>query len=228
MKKIAIAVFVKTPEITPCKTRLAADIGKESALRFYSESVRVTQNIIQEITHKDFYLDPYFAVAEEEGMNSSRWTAFHRVYQGEGELGDRLSKVYEELIQKYDAVIILGSDCPHMKRDVLYSTVDHFLNGPEEFVMGKSLDGGFYIFGGACRLFTDIWTSVTYSQSNTAENLSSSLRKIGKVKFLEESFDIDFLSDLEKYEFINKNKLNKTQLEFIDWVKKEILEKDKK
>ncbi|MBT7609594.1 MAG: DUF2064 domain-containing protein [Bacteriovoracaceae bacterium] len=227
MKKVAIAVFVKTPELTPCKTRLAVDLGQENAHEFYIESIKITQKLIQQITHKSFYIDPYFAVAEREGMDSPRWNAFHRVYQGEGKLGDRLANVYEELIIKYDTVIFLGADCPHIKSDVLYSAVDHFLSRPEQFVLGKSLDGGFYIFGGSCRLFSEIWTSIEYSQSDTAEKLVNSLGKIGKVKYLEESFDIDLLTDLEKYKFINKNKLNKTQLKFISWVNKEFLNKEK-
>jgi uncharacterized protein len=227
MKKIAITIFVKTPELSPCKTRLAADIGQEAALKFYTESIAVTQKLLQETIHSEFYIDHYFAVAEEDGLDSPHWGAFHRIAQGTGELGARLSKVYEELIQKYDAVIFIGADCPHIKKEVILACVDHFSSGEEEFVLGKSSDGGFYIFGGSSRLFSDIWTNVDYSQPDTADSLTKSLYKMGKVKFLEESFDIDLLSDLQKYEYIDLNKLNETQVQFIDWVKSEFLKIDK-
>ena len=37
--KIAIAIFVKTPNVSPLKTRLAASLGKEKSLHFYKLSL---------------------------------------------------------------------------------------------------------------------------------------------------------------------------------------------
>lgn len=228
MEKIAIVIFVKTPDVSPCKTRLAADIGTEKSLDFYKHSVQVTQSVIQELNHDNLYIDPYFAVAEQEGMASKYWSAFHRIYQGSGDLGDRLAHVYEELITKYNGVIFLGSDCPHIKKDVLDNCLDHFATGQKEFILGKCADGGFYLFGGSCRLFSGIWTTVSYSEPTTANQLLNSLSKIGPVKLIEESFDIDNYQDLENYHHIDKKKLSENQREFIVWVQESFLDKDKK
>ena len=43
----ALAIFVKTPELSPVKTRLAKDIGKESAIRLYKSFVDIIENKIK-------------------------------------------------------------------------------------------------------------------------------------------------------------------------------------
>jgi uncharacterized protein len=225
MKKVAIVMFVKTPYLSPCKTRLAKRLGQDKSLDFYKRSIQVTLSVIQELTHEDICIDPYFAVAEEEGMNSSYWSAIDRVYQGIGGLGDRLAKVYEELITKYNGVLFLGSDCPHIKKDVLNNCLDHFSKGKTEYLLGKCSDGGFYVFGGSSRLHCETWTSVEYSRSTTADQLIESLNKTGDVKKIEESFDIDTYKDLEQYEHIDQKELSNTQQEFITWVEQVLLNK---
>ena len=41
-------VFVKTPGLSPLKTRLAKGIGKENAESFFKDSVKQTEKTLQE------------------------------------------------------------------------------------------------------------------------------------------------------------------------------------
>ncbi len=55
--KIAIAIFVKTPGVSPLKTRLAASLGQEKALHFYKLSLKCIISTLEETA-----INPYWAV----------------------------------------------------------------------------------------------------------------------------------------------------------------------
>jgi hypothetical protein len=43
----AIAIFVKTPGVSPVKTRLAANLGQENAEAFHLASSRAVESIVR-------------------------------------------------------------------------------------------------------------------------------------------------------------------------------------
>ena len=89
MKKGCIAVFAKTPDLSPVKTRLAQTIGKDKAKEIYTLCVESVQAVLQEIKHPGW--DIRWALAEEEAGNTEFWhhRPFEKFWTGEGELGDR-------------------------------------------------------------------------------------------------------------------------------------------
>ena len=60
----ALAIFVKTPELSAVKTRLAAEIGREEAIAFYRSCVGAIEAVAAEASRRS-PLDVYWAVAEE-------------------------------------------------------------------------------------------------------------------------------------------------------------------
>src|SRR6476620_4510872 len=96
--RIAIAVFVKTPGMSPVKTRLAKTIGVQAAERFYLLSAASVEAVIREVVHHSFKPDvqlcPYWALAEEAADSYPLWQRFQKIFQGNGTLGDRLNQVY--------------------------------------------------------------------------------------------------------------------------------------
>lgn len=79
-----LAIFVKTPELSQVKTRLAAGIGQEGALLFYNRALEVTAALARQVKTELVDLDVVWAVAEEQGLKSDRWKEFATVFQGEG------------------------------------------------------------------------------------------------------------------------------------------------
>ena len=47
--KGALAVFVKTPELSPVKTRLAASLGKAAAVAVYAECLGLSADMMREL-----------------------------------------------------------------------------------------------------------------------------------------------------------------------------------
>ncbi|NBW98840.1 DUF2064 domain-containing protein [bacterium] len=197
--KCAVAVFVKTPGLSPLKTRLAEGVGKARAEEFYLESVKEVERVLKSLEkdYQDFV--PLWAVAEGEGMSHSLWNGFDRLFQGTGSLGDRLNQVYSTLIEKYEAVILIGADCPQIQKRQFLEAQRHLKNKNCGFVLGPAFDGGFYLFAGKNPIPKMIWTQVKYSQGTTLQELKLGLQNMGSIDFLGELRDVDNADDLLHY-----------------------------
>jgi uncharacterized protein len=191
----ALAIFVKTPELSPVKTRLAKDIGKESAIRLYESFVDIIENKIKCLTQDKADITPYFAIAEKEGLSNHRWQSFGKIHTGNGDLGERLHNVYSSLLKQHDEVIIIGSDSPQISSEVIIKTAA-LIKENNKFVIGPARDGGFYLFAGNKEIPKEVWTDVVYSKNTTMTDLVRKLEPISKIEFLETLIDIDQLDDL--------------------------------
>ncbi|NOT78806.1 MAG: DUF2064 domain-containing protein [Bacteriovoracaceae bacterium] len=219
---VALAIFVKTPELSPIKTRLANTIGKELAVKFYIRSLKATAAMVNAMTTKIDELEIFWAVAEMEGLKSEYWNEFMVIGQGTGSLGERLSFVYDELIQKHDAVFFIGADSPHLDYLKLVEEIKSLDNN--DFIIGETDDGGFYLFGGTRPLPKSTWTSVEYSVDSTSSHLCQNLKQLGQLTYISKSFDIDEFDDFSKYEASNflTDHLLPEQKNIIEWIKNHI------
>tara|TARA_B110001454_G_scaffold218991_1_gene249125 strand:- start:168320 stop:168994 length:675 start_codon:yes stop_codon:yes gene_type:complete len=218
--KGVLAIFVKTPEFSPVKTRLAQGIGKAKALQFYNQALDATAALACHVRFelKD-QLDLVWAVAELQGLDSNRWKDLGTVFQGEGSLGERLHTVYDKLIDQYEYVTFMGADSPHIPTSELLNGLNltkKWRN--EKFIIGETFDGGFYFFGGSKPLEKDVWTQVEYSSAQTAQQLESALEKFGGIEKIEKNFDIDTVEDLLRLSS-NKNILLHPQMNLIEWIR---------
>lgn len=210
--KIAVAMMVKTPGVSPLKTRLARDVGAAVAEGFYVSSVdalTLTFEMARRLCaagvdgsreHKvgGVELHPIFAVMELSELRNPRWSQFPTVWQGEGGLGDKLHTVYSSLLERFDGVILVGSDLPHISPHSIASTAYALVQHPEVFCLGPTDDGGFYLFAGARSVAREVWTSVPYSNSHTCASLCEELAPSGPQRMLPSNFDIDEGPDLER------------------------------
>lgn len=201
MNRGAVAIFVKTPGLSPIKTRLGRVIGTRAAEEFYALSVEATQDVSAEAmrlaSSVSLDLTAYWAIAEPAGSSHPMWHQFKIVFQGNGELGERLSHVYGDLLREYDFVLLIGADCPQMPWQYIIEAASFLRDGGNRFVIGPAIDGGFYLFGGNVPLSEKLWTSVPYSQSNTTVELMREIRALGEIRELLSLVDIDTIDDLQ-------------------------------
>ncbi len=194
----AIAIFAKTVGLSPVKTRLAQSIGQDQAECFYHQSQRQVCQTVGTI--KSEQIDLYIAVAEEEGVTHKYWQNhreqdFQVIWTGQGTLGDRLHSIYSHLKQNYDSVIIIGTDSPQLESDLLLEASRHLEQNPKQIVIGASVDGGFYLFGGAIDLPDFVFKNVTYSRHDTLKQLVHQLSTT-PIHYLDTKLDVDTLDDL--------------------------------
>ena len=190
---VAVAAFVRTPGHSPGKTRLAAGIGAERAAEFYRLALAITEAVLEGAGRLG--LAPYWAVAEAEGVDDTRWQSLPRLWQGEGDLGERQDRVYRHLLESHHAALLIGADCPLLNAgDLLQAR--RSLNGAPAFVLGPATDGGYYLFGGRIPVPSALWNGIEYSSPETAGQLLAALRPLGAVELLPELPDVDTRADL--------------------------------
>ncbi|MBI2605081.1 MAG: DUF2064 domain-containing protein [Deltaproteobacteria bacterium] len=198
-KRGAIAIFVKTPGLSPIKTRLAASIGAGAAERFHLLSAKAIESVVLRASQEDGALKPYWAVAEKEALDSPQWNRFQTIWQGDGGLGERLCRVYNELMRRHSYVLLIGADSPQMTSHLLGESVRILSQAKDAaFVMGRAEDGGFYLFGGSAPIARDIWLDVSYSAPTTASELANKVKPLGRIKELPLLLDVDTADDLAK------------------------------
>ena len=200
MNRGAVAIFVKTPGLSPIKTRLGQAIGARAAEEFYKLSLDATHEVSVEAMRRassaSLDLTPYWAIAEPAEASHHLWYNFGNIFQGNGGLGERLSNVYGELLRKHDFVILIGADCPQMPWQYIIEAASFLRDGGNRFVIGPARDGGFYLFGGNVPLSEELWVRVPYSQSNTSVELMREIRALGDISELLSLTDIDTIDDL--------------------------------
>lgn len=209
--KTAIAVFAKTPGVSPIKTRLAAGIGKEKAEEFYLFSLKVARELIQLVREQSKHeVTPYWALAEQEGADLPLWSAFDTLWTGEGGLGKRMHTVSAGLLMEYDQVLLIGTDIPQLRPEILLEAIERLEASPESCVIGPSLDGGFYLIGSSRPIPEEVWTNVTYSRADTLEQLLGRMKAFRiPYTFLKELGDIDESQDLKALHQVLSQKQNR-------------------
>jgi uncharacterized protein len=191
----AMAIFVKTPGLSPVKTRLAVEIGTEEARTFYLACVAAAEAVALRAS-VDSALDAYWAVAEEEALANAMWSRFRVTPQGKGDLGDRLARVYTTLLDEYPFVLLLGADAPLLSAELIAEAAEALRRNDVTYVISRSADGGYSLFGGRAAIPRELWRSVPYSSAETAVVFVEALQQYGEVLELPCVDDVDTLADL--------------------------------
>ncbi len=221
MTRCAVAIFVKTPGHSPIKTRLAATAGPEVAREFYRRAVDIVEAVAAKAAAECGDLTPYWAVAEREAVADPRWQSFATVWQGEGGLGSRLARVYAELRAVHEVVLLIGADSPLLTARDLRDARDAITQKGKPFVLGRALDGGFYLFGGREPVPTEAWKAVVYSAADTANQLLRQIRPLGAVAPLDVMPDVDAAEDLGALLLagVEEERLLPSQQSLLAWIR---------
>lgn len=170
---VALVIFIKNPQLGKAKTRIAATVGDEEALRIYRLLLKHTRQITSEID-----VDRYLYYSDH--VEDDEWSSdiFQKRVQCQGRLGKRMSDAFRSLSSSHDKLIIIGSDCAELNTEHLQNAInslDHY-----DVVIGPVHDGGYYLLGTRGyypELFSDIqWSTehVTRQTIHTIERLSLS------------------------------------------------------
>src|SRR5688572_652040 len=101
----ALLIFVRNPELGKVKTRLAATIGNEKALKIYEELLRHTRQISEKLP-----VQKLLFYADEINLNDN-WQPenFQKFLQPAGDLGSKMQAAFETAFSAgAKKVIIIG------------------------------------------------------------------------------------------------------------------------
>ncbi|MHB8132091.1 MAG: TIGR04282 family arsenosugar biosynthesis glycosyltransferase [Mobilitalea sp.] len=196
--KTAIAIFCKTPGLSPIKTRLSDEIGRKNAEDFYQLSLfSIKETVHRVLNEYKNEVDAYWAVAEKEAVLLPLWSSFQCIWTGEGSLGERIYHIYEKLLPLYDQVIIIGSDSPQITVEYLMTAIDKLSQNNLDGILGPCRDGGFVLFGGKKLIQESTWTEIVYSREDTLKQLKIRLDQLNYgYQMIAELGDVDTYEDL--------------------------------
>jgi glycosyltransferase A (GT-A) superfamily protein (DUF2064 family) len=189
---VGAAIFVKTPGLSPLKTRLAAAIGTAAATAWYRAAAHATAAVARDVA----LLTPYWAVAEEPSATGNAWPGLPLLAQGEGDLGARMGRVHTLLVERHGAGLLLGADTPQLDPAVLASAAA-WLDAPApRLVMGPARDGGFWLIGANRVLAMTAWTATPCGTAETAAGFRAAMAGAGAWLELPGLTDVDERADL--------------------------------
>lgn len=193
----AAAVIVKTPGLTPIKTRLAKHIGKEKAEQFYMLCLKDIEREMRLAEKQNPNIKPYWAVTERDSMSNPLWQEFDCIWTGLGNIASRLSTVYSYLLKKHGYAVIIAADSPEIKAATILKAVT-LVAQERKTVIGPTIDGGFYMFASNIILPPEIWTETSFGTSHAREDFVEELSDITDVFQLEPLVHADNLLDMKR------------------------------
>lgn len=201
--KPAVLIFAKAPIPGYCKTRMQSDLSAQQCAGLQDALFSDVMALEKELQEE---MDVEFWVAYDPDDFTDYFLTFtSRLFLQEGkDLGQRICHGLQHLFkQGYGPIVILGSDTPLLKEDLLiaFQKLDQ-----AALVIGPTLDGGYYLLGlheYTPLLFTDIpWSTsdVLQQTCKKAEQLQMA------VLLLDSKRDIDYFNDLIAYRHIQTNR----------------------
>ncbi len=142
MGNALLIVFIKNEMLGFVKTRLAADIGNENALKVYQLLLQHTLMVTSPLqVDKAVFYSNYIPLSDKWQENH-----FIRRLQRGNDLGERMQNAFEEMFEKgYESIVIIGSDCKDLNTGHLLQSFS--LLKKKEVVIGPANDGGYYLLG---------------------------------------------------------------------------------
>lgn len=187
-----IIVFCKAPEDGRVKTRLAAGLNDHAAATIHTYLARhvierlVTANLAEvELWCAPNTHHPFFSRCREE------WDVTLKT-QCQGDLGQRMVRAFQDVLDRKQNAIIVGTDCAVLNQDYLQRALLS-LNTSDYPIIGPAEDGG-YVLLGLNRLQPELFSTMAWGTSGV---FAETCRRLGKeVNILDTLWDVDRMDDL--------------------------------
>ncbi len=135
MPEPRLTIFARYPEPGKAKTRLIPALGEEGAARVYARMLGAT---LETARQSGLPAELRITGGSREAFAALSGGGIAIAEQGEGDLGERLTRIAAP-------AIVIGSDAPGLTPDLLREARD--LLEEFEVVIGPATDGGYYLIG---------------------------------------------------------------------------------
>ena len=191
--------FIRYPEKGRIKTRLAASIGDERALKLYKNFLLSILSTLNKGTFL-FYLCFYPADALE-GLR--KWLGGDYLYMPQQgmDLGERMKNGFmEAFAMNFKRVVLIGSDIPNLPLEFIEEAFASIRE--KDCVIGPSLDGGYYLIGFKDKKFPpQVFKGIPWSTERVFQETMKILEREGlTIHTLKPLRDIDKINDLREFQ----------------------------
>jgi rSAM/selenodomain-associated transferase 1 len=152
---------------------------------------------------REIELEVCYTGADEQAMRALLGNDLRYRDQGQGDLGERLSRAFEGAFQKgVGRSVLVGSDCPTATAEVMLKGLDNLREN--DVVLGPASDGGYYLIGLKAP-FKALFEDMPWSTSKVLELTKHRIaEKRASLFLLEEGSDVDVPEDLPVWEAVKK------------------------
>lgn len=161
--KNALLIFVKNIIAGKVKTRLAATVGYDEAIKVYHRLVQHTQLITTDLkVNKMVFYSDYL-------QQSDIWPDenYEKKLQFGIGLGERMCKAFQYAFDSgNDKAVIIGTDCPGLNASLIQNAFIELSNS--DVVIGPAMDGGYYLLG-MKKCYAELFNGIVWSTSDVRE-----------------------------------------------------------
>lgn len=199
-----LMVFCKAPEPGKVKTRLAKSLGVSG------ENIGMSADEVAAKIHEYLALHCLEKLTKGSVAPVELWCSPDRNHpffqhckktfnvelkeQGEGDLGERMSRAFDDATSENIASIVVGADCPALNV-ILLEQAFELLHETQCSVIVPAEDGG-YVLLGLPKNQPEIFMNIPWGSSRV--HYETLLRIDGAVRELPKLWDIDRLEDLTR------------------------------
>jgi len=188
-----ILLFAKYPARNKAKTRLQPALGIDGAARMARQLLlhSITQAIDTgfpvELCVSPAPTDPCWQVLDLP--NSLRWSA-----QADGDLGLRMLIASQCALERFDKVVLIGTDCPSLTTERIQTAVQQL--NQHDAVMIPATDGG-YVLLGFRQVNESLFSDIVWSTPSVAAVTKQRMAALGwTLALFDPLHDIDEPKDL--------------------------------
>lgn len=197
MDENALIILIRNPQLGRVKTRLAAKIGDERALKVYMALLDYTRSIAIEIDASRllFYSD---FIDENDSWDCELFTKF---LQKGNSFGTRMCRAFELTLNNRQKAVIIGSDCVELTSHIIRKAFDKL--STFDVVLGPAKDGGYYLMG-LKKVYPELFINKRWSTSSVLADTLNDIKNLGLSFYL-----LPVLSDIDEFEDFKSSKLSK-------------------
>lgn len=189
----ALIIFIKNPQLGKVKTRLAATMGDELALRIYTALLDRIRQVTEPLPVAKYLFYSDFI----EGNDAWRPAHFTKKLQHNGDLGERMSKAFDEILRQHQRAVIVGSDVPGITPAILHEAFEKLAT--HDFTIGGTDDGGYYLLG-MSTFEPAVFEGIEWSTASVFSQTMEVIGRLGKTCHqLPVLADIDYEDDWKKH-----------------------------
>ena len=195
MKPVRIIIFTKAAQAGFTKTRLIPALGKQGAANLAKKMLihTLNQSLEAGVGPVEMCVTP--------PPTDSIWQEFAVLGdleysdQGTGDLGERLSRVTQRVIDRGESLLIIGTDCTQLTATHLQQAKESLHNF--DSILIPATDGGYVLFG--LNFFhASLFESIKWSTDTVYAETTERLETLGRtIKIFPSMNDIDEPKDLK-------------------------------
>jgi uncharacterized protein len=196
-RRDTVIVFVRAPELGRVKTRLAAELGQETALAIYREMGARVVAAASRVRDCNLVV-AYTPAAGEETTRAWLGEEAMLVVQSDGDLGARMSAaVAQAFTRGAERIVSIGADCPEITTATIAEAFARLSEA--DVVLGPAADGGYYLIG-MTRPHDALFAGIAWSSPDTlAQTLAAADHAGLAVSLLDLKHDVDTANDWRRW-----------------------------